>query len=115
MCTDYDPEQFIYASYLIRGRADPRVVNPRYLRAFLDTPRGRRMVREQCRTSAGQYNINTNGPGSLAVPVPLVRRQEEFAQRLEEVASLEEKAVSGFAESEKLFDSLTQRAFRGQL
>jgi type I restriction enzyme S subunit len=111
----YDPEEFIYASYLIRGRADSRVVNPRYLRAFLDTPRGRRMVREQCRTSAGQYNINTHGLGSLEVPVPPIQRQEQFAQQLEEITSLEAKTVSAFAESERLFDSLAQRAFRGGL
>lgn len=111
----YDPEHFIYASYLIRGRADLRVLNPGYLRAFLDTPRGRRMVREQCRTSAGQYNINTHGLGSLAVPVPPLWQQEKFAQRLEEIGSLEHKAVEAHAEAEELFDSLVHRAFHGEL
>lgn len=111
----YDPEQFIYASYLIRGRVDPRVLNPRYLRAFLDTPRGRRMVRERCRTSAGQYNINTHGLGSLAVARPPIQRQDQFAQCLEEIDSLQQKTVAGYVEAGKLFDSLVHRAFRGDL
>jgi type I restriction enzyme S subunit len=111
----HDPEQFIYASYLIRGRIDPSVLNPRYLRAFLDTSRGRRMVRTQCRTSAGQYNINTEGLGSLTLPVPPIEKQNEFARRLKHVILLEGKAASGITESNSLFDSLVQRAFRGEL
>lgn len=111
----YDPEHFIYASYLIRGRVDPCVLNPRYLRAFLDTPLGRQMVREQCRTSAGQYNINTHGLGSLTVPLPPIQRQEQFAQRLEEIGELEQNTVAGYADAGRLFDSLVDRAFRGEL
>jgi type I restriction enzyme S subunit len=115
IAADYDPEQFIYASYLIRGRADPRVVNPRYVRAFLDTPRGRQMVRTQCRTSAGQYNINTHGLGSLTIPVPPIQRQNDFAERLEEIGSLEQRVIKGYAESGKLFDTLVHNALCGEL
>ena len=111
----YDPEHFIYASYLIRGRVDPCVLNPRYLRAFLDTPLGRQMVREQCRTSAGQYNINTHGLGSLTVPLPPIQRQEQFAQHLEKIGELEQNTVAGYADAGRLFDSLLDRAFRGEL
>lgn len=105
---------FIYASYLIRARLSDQV-NPIFLQSYLSSGIGRRALRERCKTSAGQYNINTEGLGSIPVPEIKKEHQDKFAVRK---ANIEEKMDifnEGLQQSEVLFNSLQQRAFRGEL
>ncbi len=110
----YDPEEFIYASYLIRARLKSSVL-PIFIRELMLTSEGRKNTRATAKTSAGQYNINTHGLGSLPIFVPPIYLQQKFVDRVQVVYGL--KAVLGKFESEQnqLFASLQHRAFRGEL
>ena len=55
----FDPTEFIYASYLIRARLKREAVLPVVLQQYLHVGEGRHALRAVCKTSAGQYNINT--------------------------------------------------------
>lgn len=108
-------EAIIYASYLIRARLDQAQVLPVFVSAYLGGPAGRRALRSRCKTSAGQYNLNTKGLGSVPVPVPRMEAQREFADR---VRAIRDRAMAGEAQLHRLdalFASLQQRAFRGEL
>lgn len=48
----------VYASYLIRLRADKSRLLPEYLSAFLNSAFGRAAMRNAIRTTAGQSNLS---------------------------------------------------------
>src|SRR5207244_12579152 len=54
----FSATDFVYASYLIRARLNPKVMRPVFLREFMLGPEGRRRLRVRSKTSAGQFNIN---------------------------------------------------------
>jgi type I restriction enzyme, S subunit len=113
--TGFDPMEFIYASYLIRARLRGRSLLPVVLQQYLSEGEGRRALRARCKTSAGQYNINTQGLGSIPVPEFLLPLQQTFATRIQAIESLKATHRAALAELDALFASLQQRAFSGEL
>ena len=107
----YKPENFVYASYLIRARLDQERVHPRFVQFYLLTHAGRAALRSRCRTSAGQYNINTEGLGLIPIPIPPFRLQEEFASKVTEINSMRERYEISLSRQEILFSALQHRAF----
>jgi type I restriction enzyme S subunit len=113
--TPFDPASFIYASYLIRARPKPAVVDPVFLREFFSSTDGRKQLRERAKTSAGQFNINTEGLGSLQVPAHPLRTQQTFARRVAAIDRIKASHRRSLAELDALFATLQHRAFRGEL
>ncbi|MEW4453054.1 restriction endonuclease subunit S [Bremerella sp. JC817] len=110
-----DSDEIIYASYLIRARLHLDRLRPLFLQSLLQTPAGRRNVREKCRTSAGQYNINTKGIGALRIPDVSIAEQMEFEKRVESFSSVLASLTTAHSETDDLFNSLVQLAFKGEL
>lgn len=110
-----EAEQIIYASYLIRARLQLDRIRPLFLQSFLQTPAGRRNVREKCRTSAGQYNINTKGIGALQIPDVALEEQVTFETRVRSFSPALTSLTTAHSEADNLFNSLVQRAFKGDL
>lgn len=109
------PDKVIYASYLIRGRLHQDRLRPAFLQALLQTAASRKDVRDKCRTSAGQYNINTKGIGSLRIPRFDINDQITFEERLQSLDPTSQRLTSAQDEADNLFNSLVQRAFKGEL
>ena len=105
---------WIYASYLIRARirAD---TEPTFLATFLTTPQGRKLLRDRSKTSAGQYNINIDGIGSVPVPKVDLSKQMEFAAQRDNVAARRAPLLKAQRHDDELVSSLQSRAFRGEL
>jgi len=108
-------DNYIYASYLIRARLNIKKVNPFFLTALLMSIPGKSMLREKTRTSAGQYNINTRGLGSLKIIYPPISLQNQFAENVKKVESLKERQKKSTQDINQLFDALMQKAFSGGL
>ncbi|WP_420419663.1 restriction endonuclease subunit S [Pacificispira sp.] len=112
---DYDAEgDWIFASYLIRARLSDRI-NPIFAKTYFSSRGGRAAIRERCKTSAGQFNINTESLASL--PFPNVPRtdQDRFA---EAAITIERNGVPMKRSATKMdeqFASLQYSAFRGEL
>jgi type I restriction enzyme S subunit len=111
----YDANEFIYASYLIRARLHAEKVLPVFVQHFLSSPEGCRALRARSRTSAGQFNINTEGLGTIPFPIPPLPLQKDFASRVTEIRRLEAEQATSRRRLEELFQSLLHRAFRGEL
>jgi type I restriction enzyme S subunit len=111
----YDPSEVIYASYLIRARLDRSQLCPTFLQAYLRSPVGRRAVRSRARTSAGNYNINTEALGTIPVPNVPPGLQQDFASRAHAIGAIQTHLSNSRREVDNLFHSLLQRAFRGEL
>ncbi|MGW1260160.1 restriction endonuclease subunit S [Streptomyces sp. NPDC002513] len=113
--SNFRPDEFIYASYLIRARLSSECLHPIYMREYLLGPVGRAAMRAKSKTSAGQFNINIQGLGGVPVMFPPLELQERFAERVKRIERLKQVHEAHLAELDALFDSLQHRAFRGEL
>jgi type I restriction enzyme, S subunit len=111
----FNAAEFIYASYLIRARLKARTVSPVVLQQYLHVGEGRYALRAVCKTSAGQYNINTEGLGAIPIPSFPSALQQTFATRIQAVEALKATHRAALAELDALFASLQHRAFSGGL
>ena len=90
-------------------------IAPVFLREYLLGEDGRRQLRSRSKTSAGQFNINTESLAAIPVPVPPLDLQREFARRVAAVEKLKTSQRAALTELDALFASLQHRAFRGEL
>lgn len=112
---EYDAEtDWIFASYLIRARLSDRI-NPVFAKTYFASQIGRAAVRERCKTSAGQYNINTEGLASLPFPVVPRADQDRFAEALSAIEQNTAPMKRSAAKMDEKFASLQYRAFKGEL
>lgn len=111
----FDPNKFIYASYLIRARLKKNGLIPEILQHYLACDDGRHALRSYCKTSAGQYNINTEGLGSIPIPHFSLNLQQLFLNQINAILKLKSSHRASLAELDALFASLQHRAFRGEL
>lgn len=88
---------------------------PLVLQQYLSDGEGRRALRSRCKTSAGQYNINTEGLGAIPIPVFPVDLQQTFIARIQAIEALKTTHRAAQSELDALFASLQQRAFSGLL
>lgn len=80
------PESFVYASYLIRLRLDENRMLPRYVVAMLNSPSIRRRIRGSVRSSAGNFNLNTQGIRRQRIPLVELNEQRALVEQLDDVS-----------------------------
>lgn len=99
----------------MRLRFDPSKAEPEVVRHLLMTPGGRALFLKAARRSAVQFNINTKEISTLAIPVPPISLQHDFARCVDAVESVRSVHQVSLASLDALFSSLQHRAFRGEL
>lgn len=108
-----------FASYLIRVRIDQSKVLPRYLSYFLNSTNGRSEIDTRRRTSAGQFNINSENLRSIPFPVPTITVQESLLEQMEQREAQANQLVSELkaarAESQGVREAILRKAFAGEL
>jgi type I restriction enzyme S subunit len=89
-------------------------MNPRYLYAFT---RGTEFIQAlSSRTKGASYPaVTANDILDVKIPVPPIELQDRFSNILEEVELILERQKRSAVEIEELFQSLVQRAFKGEL
>jgi type I restriction enzyme, S subunit len=107
----FEPENCLYASYLIRGRIMREIIYPHYLQVFLSSTEGRRRLKERCRTSAGQYNINIDGLSSIVLPLPPIDKQFAFEEHCPDVFSIQAQQEAAMQKAKAAFEALLARYF----
>lgn len=66
-------------------------------------------------TNTAKQAFNMGNIRQVKIPVPPIELQDKFSRIVDEIELIKEKYQLSFFESEKLFNSLMQRAFRGDL
>ncbi|OQZ07404.1 MAG: hypothetical protein B6D36_00045, partial [Planctomycetes bacterium UTPLA1] len=110
----YDGGRCLFASYLIRARLKKGSIKPTFLQTFLSSREGRRRLRDKARTSAGQYNINTVGLGSIVVPLPPESLQRLFEELADRALSVGRQQTSALVKAEATFAALLSRKFSSE-
>ena len=107
----FDSKNCVFASYLIRGRMRTELVRPAFAQAFLSSHEGRRRLREQARTSAGQYNVNIEGLSSIRVPMPHLDLQVRFEGLCQSVRGIVALQTEALGQANATFRCVLARAF----
>jgi type I restriction enzyme S subunit len=95
---------------------EPRTVDPLYIWSLFQDPYIRYQLGQRATgTSGSMKNISMPKVLSLTVPVPPLELQQEFAGRVRLIRRISEQQMRSKNELEILFQSLLQRAFRGEV
>lgn len=108
-------QKWAFDSHLMRIRFQRDLVQPEFVRSFLLTPGGRQLFLEKTRKSAVQFNINTKEFSSIILPLPPLKLQHEFIEKLNQLRALKTKLTEVNHFINHLFETLLQRAFSGDL
>lgn len=105
----------LFAGYLIRFTPNLNIINPDFLFAFTKTSFYKSWVDAKQNTVA-QPNINAKQYGEeLEVILPPMELQNKFADFVKQVDKLKSQMETSLKELEDNFNSLMQKAFKGEL
>ena len=104
----------IIAGYIIRVRTNELVL-PEYLSAVLNSSYGKATLAGMCKAIVGQANINAQELQDIKICIPPIELQKEYVKLIEQVDKLKFEMQQSLVELENNFNSLMQRAFRGEL
>ncbi|MEE4212478.1 MAG: restriction endonuclease subunit S [Parvularcula sp.] len=107
-------EPLAIAGYLVRARMNDEG-NPFYVSAYLNSPHGKKTLRNMCKNIVGMANINAQEFQNIRIAKPPKDRQDKFQEAILEIESRKAPLRAALAESERLFHSLQHRAFQGEL
>jgi type I restriction enzyme S subunit len=102
------------AGYLVRIRANERG-NNYYLSAYLNSAHGKKTLVGMCKSIVGMANINAQEVQNIKIVLPPIQLQNEF----EKIVKATKQKLKNFDKSSDLlndnFNSLSQKAFAGEL
>jgi type I restriction enzyme S subunit len=105
----------VYASYLIRLRADPARLLPEYLSSFLNSAYGRAAMRNAIRTTAGQSNLSGENLAKVRLPVPDLAEQDRFRRLWLQVREIRRLVTKSEDAATALRSALSIHALSGDL
>ena len=107
-------EPMIIAGYIIRVRLNDDIL-PIYLSMFLNSDYGKNLLRGLAIGAVNQANINAQELKSIKISVPPIELQNQFADFINQVDKLKSQMETSLKELEDNFNSLMQKAFKGEL
>lgn len=109
----------VFASYLVRFRADREKADPRFLAQVINSPIGRAYIEQHMGRAVGQVNISAGKMHDFPVPCPPLARQRQIMARVYEVSAVANNTLSDLRSQSAALDalpaSLLSAAFRGEL
>lgn len=109
-----EDSEMIIAGYLIRVRTNEKA-NPWFLWGYLNSIHGKKTLLGMCKSIVGMANINAQELQGIKILIPPIELQTQFARIVEKTESLKTQYQQSLQELEKLYGSLSQKAFRGEL
>ena len=105
----------VHQNHLIRFRPDRTAVSPVYLSRLLNSKGGRLQLIAAGRTTSGLNTISTKKVKDVAIPLPPIEEQLKFESIVAKQAQAVISTCRARDEAIRLFASLSQRAFVGEL
>jgi len=79
--------------------------------ALINSAYGKRQMKSQIKTSAGQYTISQDGIGAIVAIIPPIHLQRQFAAFVSQVDKSKAVVQKALDEAQLLFNSLMQQYF----
>ena len=106
-------QDVLFECHIIKVRLGAQVL-PEYFRFLSNTSYFRSKVMKSAKTST-MTTISQDGITDILIPIPPIALQNQFAERIQSIEAQKQLALASLKKSEALFNSLLQRAFKGEL
>ena len=114
-CSFYDSkETCLFSSFMIKASPDLTRLNPFFLSIQMRTESYRKYLINAANT-ATITNISQPNLKSLNLTLPPLELQNQFAERVAQIEKQRQQAEASLVKAEELFNSLLQKAFKGEL
>ncbi len=104
----------VIASYLVKLKLFPEY-EPAWFSALLNTHYFKKLFAQRCKKAVNQSNISPTLLKEFPMYQPPTIEQQKFSGLVEKIESLRGKQSDSEKELDNLFNSLMQRAFKGEL
>lgn len=113
---DKDVKDIVHQNHLIRVRPDIKKVSGVFLNDFINSSGGRTQMANASNTTSGLNTISTGIVKSTKTILPSMKLQTEYATIVLKARKMKANLVRLLAEDDNyLFNSLSQKAFKGEL
>ena len=107
--------KIVFPDTMIAGVPDTEKLSPIFLEEMWNLPFIRRQIKSAARTTNGTFKINQTAIEEIRLPLPPLPRQKEFVSRVTDIREIEAKQATSRRRVDDLFQSLLDRAFKGEL
>lgn len=107
-------EEFSIARSVALIKPNHKLIDSRYLLWFFNTDFGIRQIKSGS-NEAAQAGLYTGNLKKIKIPLPPIEIQHQFTSIVKKVELINFQYQSSLAELENLYDSLSQKAFKGEL
>ena len=104
-------EPVYHNDHIIRVHFDDSRINGCFTSVLLNSEYGKRQLKEQIKTSAGQYTISQDGIGAIITIIPPLSLQTEFATFVEQTDKSKFEIQKSLNQLETLKKALMQKYF----
>ena len=106
----------LHQNHLIRVRCEEGTCLPEYLiLAFINSPFGRRQMLRSGKTTSGLNTISISNVRATLAKIPPIPVQQRFVEVVHRQCRVQQLMETDARNADALFDSLADRAFRGEL
>lgn len=105
----------IHQNHIFRVRPDQTCINPEFLSAIIGSERCKRYFFRMAKQTTGIASINMRQLRKCPILVPPLQLQDKYSEFERKFQSSVKGITNRFLTIDNLFNSLVQRAFRGQL
>lgn len=107
-------EEMAIAGYLIRLRTNNKA-NSYYISSYLNSKHGKKTLLGMCKSIVGMANINAQELQDIKIMIPPIELQNQFSVKYNKIQNIKSNLFLQKTKSESLFQSLIQKAFKGEL
>ena len=104
-------EDVYHNDHIIRVHFNEELLDGTFASALLNSDYGKRQLKSQIKTSAGQYTVSQDGIGAIVTILPSMDKQNQFAEFVAQVDKSKVIVQKALDETQTLFDSLMQEYF----
>lgn len=104
-------EAVYHNDHIIRVHFNEELLDGTFASALLNSDYGKRQLKSQIKTSAGQYTVSQDGIGAIVTILPSMDKQNQFAEFVAQVDKSKVAVQKALDETQTLFDSLMQEYF----
>ncbi len=104
-------EDVYHNDHIIRVHFDEELLNGTFASALFNSDYGKKQLKSQIKTSAGQYTVSQDGIGPIVTILPPAKLQNQFADFVQQVDKSKLAVQQSLEKTQQLFDSLMQEYF----
>jgi type I restriction enzyme S subunit len=108
-------EPCIHQNHIFCVRPDKNMADPFFLSSLIGSERGKRYFLRAAKQTTGIATINKTQLKAFPALLPPIKIQKKYAELVYSIERLKQTRQKETVEIENLFNSLLQRAFRGEL